>query len=81
MDFIDHKIDKGVDILHSQLSAKNIWDSEGTPRDLNYFLALGKFFTNVLHDVFTVFSDAFSGGKLESTFFKVDKSYFYKIFN
>ncbi|XP_043481651.1 ATP-binding cassette sub-family A member 13 isoform X2 [Leptopilina heterotoma] len=61
VDFIDHKIDKGVDILHSQVSAKNIWDSEGTPRDLNYFLALGKFFTNVLHDVFTVFSDAFSG--------------------
>lgn len=69
MEFIDHKIDKGVDILNSQLSAKNVWDSKGTPRDFDYFLALGKFFSNVLHDVFTIFSDSFSGGKFRLTNF------------
>lgn len=70
VDFIDHKIDKGVDILHSQSSAKDIWASMGTRRDLDYFLGLGKFLTNVLHDVLTLFSDTFNEGKIIFQFCK-----------
>ncbi|XP_033223873.1 phospholipid-transporting ATPase ABCA1 isoform X3 [Belonocnema kinseyi] len=56
LDFIDNKIDEGVEILHSHSSARDVWRSNGTSIDLDYFLAIGKYLTNVLHEVTVLFS-------------------------